>query len=50
MREVAWPVMGLGRLQHMNGSRCRAHHPGTVADALLPAVTPELIGLVMRRR
>src|SRR5215467_10519565 len=34
---------GMGRLQHMNGSRCRAHRPGTVADGLLPAAPPELI-------
>src|SRR5215472_15521793 len=40
---------GMGRLQHMNGSRCRAHHLGTVADGLLPAAPPELASLTMHR-
>src|SRR5215831_4652745 len=37
----------MGRLQHMNGSRCRAHRAGTVADGLLPAAPPELISPAM---
>jgi hypothetical protein len=33
---------GLGRLQNMSGSRCRARCSGTVADGLLPAVPPNV--------
>ena len=36
-------VLGLVRLQHMNGSRCRAPAPWDRGRWLLPAVQPELI-------
>src|SRR6516165_1898818 len=45
MREVAWSFAGLGRLQHMNGSRCWARAPWDRGRLMLLPAAPAGAGI-----